>query len=154
MKTEDGGRAARPVDDPVRLPQDREDVVPLDVFQGGGRLVGGFGSGLAEDVGIDLERGAGREDDGALEDVLQLADVARPRVRHQPAQGGRVDPVKPPGDPRRELVEEVLRQERDILRPLAERRELDREDAEPVVQVFAERLLARRPSSGRGWWRR
>ena len=109
---------------------------------------------LAEDFGIDFERGASREDDGALEDVLQLADVARPRIRHQPAHGRRVDAVEPPSDPRRELVEQELRQERNILGPLAERRELDREDAEAVVQVFAERLLADGLLAGRGWWRR
>ena len=142
VKTEDGGRAARPVDDPIRLAQDREDVVPLNILQRGRRPVGGFRISLTEEFGIDLQRGASREDGGALEDVLQLADVARPRVRHQPAECRRVDAVKPPGDPRRELVEEVLRQQRNILGPLAERRELDREDAEPVVQVFAERLLA------------
>ena len=58
MKTEDGGRAARTVNDPLRLAEDCEDVVLLNVFQGGGRLAGGFGTGLAEDVGIDLERRA------------------------------------------------------------------------------------------------
>ena len=48
-------------------------------------------------------------------------------------------------DPRGELVEQELRQERDVLGAVAERRELDGEDAQAVVEVFAERLLARRP---------
>ena len=42
---EDGGRAARPVDDPLRLREDSEDVVPLDVFQRSGRLGGGLPRG-------------------------------------------------------------------------------------------------------------
>ena len=36
--------------------------------------------GPAENVRGDLERGAGREDDRALEDILQLADIARPGI--------------------------------------------------------------------------
>ena len=35
VKTEDGGRAARSVYDPTRLSQDREDMVQLNIFQGG-----------------------------------------------------------------------------------------------------------------------
>ena len=35
-----------------------------------------------------------------------------------------------------------MHQQRDVLRPLAQRRKQDREDAEAIVQVFAERLLA------------
>ena len=126
------------------LPEDREDVVSLDVFEGEptGRPAGRRDR-LAEDVGADLERGAGREDDGALEDVLQLADVARPGIGDR--AGACVSGLIPSNRLpilRGELVEEELRQQRDVLRPLAERRELDREDAEAVVQVLAERLLA------------
>ena len=116
---------------------------PLHVLRAAaGRLGDGPDPGLAEDVGVDLERGAGRQDDSTFEDVLELAHVPRPRVRHQPAQRAGLDPLEPPPDARRELVEEELRQEWDVLGPLAERRERQREDAEPVVQVLAERLLA------------
>ena len=38
-----------------------------------------------------------------------------------------------------EACDEVLDQERQILSPLAERRQVDGEDAEPVVEVAAER---------------
>jgi nitroreductase len=142
VKPEDRGRAARPVDDPLRVPEDREDVVPLDVFQSCGRLDDKPRSSLAEHVRIDFQCEARREDDCALQDVLQVADVARPGIRLEPADRGGIDAVKPPGVPRRELVEKVLRQERDVLRPITERRDLDREDTQPVVQVLTERLFA------------
>ena len=81
------------------------------------------------------------EDDGALEAVAQLADVPRPVVRAQALAGGA-------GEPRR-LLTELLRQmgeipvdERvDVLRPLAERGNADREDADAVEEVFAEEAL-------------
>ena len=117
---------------------------PLDLVAGR-RTASASGSRLAElteDVGVDLERRTGREDDGTLEDVLQLADVARPGY----AMSRRSVPGSIPSNrlPIRagELVEEELHQERDVLGALAERRELDREDAEAVVEVLAERLLA------------
>src|SRR5258708_10809695 len=110
MEPEDGGRPTRPADDPVRLPQDRQDVGPLHVFDRRGRLAGLLSRGLANNVEVDFERGASREDDRALEDVLKFADVARPRVSHESAQGARVDPLEPPPDPRRENVEEETRQ--------------------------------------------
>ena len=141
MKTEDSGRAARSVYHPTRLSQDREDVVQLNIFQGGRPNATVFRPGWGEDIRIDLERGSRREDEGPLEDVLQLADVAGPLVRHKPLLGGGVDPVNTAADPRRELVEEILRQEGNILRSFTERRELNREHAEPVVEVFAERFL-------------
>src|SRR5690606_31976939 len=37
-----------------------------------------------------------------------------------------------------EALDEALRQKRDVLPPLAKRRQLDREDVEPDVEVFAE----------------
>ena len=45
-------------------------------------------------------------------------------------------------DPRGESIQEESHQQRDVLRPLAERGKRDREDAESIVQVLAERLLA------------
>src|SRR5262249_40399208 len=74
--------------------------------------------------------------------VLKLADVARPRVRHDPLEGGTFDPIKPSANPRCVFVEQVFREQWDILGPLAQRRKLDGKDAETVVQVLAKRLLA------------
>jgi len=61
-------------------PRTFEDVVTLDIFEGEARAGSGRRDGLAEDVRADLQRGPGREDDGALEDILQLADIAGPEI--------------------------------------------------------------------------
>ena len=74
-----------------------------------------------------------------LDHVLQLADVAPPRVAAQRADGGLRQPRR--GSPFAAVPgpvgrEEVLRQERDVLGPLAQRRDDDRHDAQAIIQVF------------------
>ena len=80
VETQESGRALRPVDHPACPLEDVQDVVTLHLFEGEARAGGGRRDGLAEDVRADLQCGPGREDDGALEDILQLADVARPGI--------------------------------------------------------------------------
>ena len=45
---------------------------------------------------------------------------------------------------RRRLTERMLRQQRDVIRPLAQRRHHQRQDVEPIVQVLAETPFADR----------
>ena len=84
--------------------------------------------------------GAAREDDRALDDVLELAHVARPGVAgqrgHAPRRRGRA-PCLPVA--RRELLRRSARPARGMsLGAIAQRRQRDREDVEPVVEVLAE----------------
>ena len=59
---------------------------------------------------------AGREDDGALDDVLELADVPRPRVGDRAAASPRAGTrVIAPADLRRVATDEVVDQQRDVL---------------------------------------
>src|SRR3954451_8135278 len=82
MEAQDLGRAARPIDDPVRLAEDSHDMAALDCFEGGDRGISCRDGGTGGQLGVDLEveGGAGREDDGALEHVLQLADITGPSI--------------------------------------------------------------------------
>ena len=81
------------------------------------------------------------EQDRAFEDVAQLADVAGPGVAAQRPLGGRRQP-----DAAAEIVGEDLEQavseHRDVLRPLAQRRDVERDRADPEVEVAAELPLA------------
>ena len=81
---------------------------------------------------------AGGHDDGPLDVVLQFANVAGPLVLLQGGQGPRVDV----GHVAVVLfivdVEEMSDQFRDVLAAIAQRRQVDRHDVEPVVQVLAE----------------
>ena len=52
------------------------------------------------------------------------------------------------------LLDEMVGQQQDVVLALAQRRQVDREDVEPVVQVLAERAVLDQPAPGRGWWRR
>ena len=47
-----------------------------------------------------------------------------------------------------EPAQEMRREQRDVLAAIGERRQLERDDIEPVIEVFAE--LARRPFARRG----
>jgi hypothetical protein len=92
-----------------------------------------------EILGTDHLRAAG--DDQALDDVFQLADVARPRVVAQ--QLGRVGGNLPH---RRAVVlheplEEGVDQERDVLAALAQRRHRQVDDVQAIEQILAERAF-------------
>src|SRR5262245_38407147 len=162
IEAEDRGGAARAGDDPVGVPQDGDNVVALHGLQAGQGLARGWwggrggGSGAlrpgscfggarlrrrGQQVGRDFQRRAGRQDDGALQHVFQLADVARPGVLLKPPHRPPADAVQALADPRRELVHQEVDEQRDVVLPLAQRRQADGEDVEAVVQVLAESFL-------------
>ena len=97
-------------------------------------------AGLGGEFGVDfeVEGGARREDDGAFQDVLQLADVAGPSISDQASHGLRADAFDAPAGAAGELVDQEPDEERDVLGAVAERGERDGEDAEAIVEVFAE----------------
>ena len=92
-QAENPGRAAVALDDPAGLLEHTEDVFSLDHLQTA-RASGGRCRGAARsDAKVEVQNRIGGEDDGAFEHVLQLADVARPRVCEQSLHGPRADPV-------------------------------------------------------------
>src|SRR5215831_5639087 len=100
-----------------------------------------------------LRRGdAQREEDGSdellvathhrpLDDVAQLTDVAGPRMVAEAHHGRLVDPLDLPSVLLVELCDEGLHEERDVLGPLAQRRERDGEHVDPIVQILPEGLV-------------
>ena len=89
--------------------------------------------------------GSRRQHHHGLDQVPELADVAGPGSLDQPlhrlgrdaAEGAVVRPGQ--------LADEPADQQRDVLPPLAQRREVDVEHVEPVVQVVPERRPGRPP---------
>ena len=73
------------------------------------------------------------QDRRALDDVAQLADVAGPRVALEDVHRLLIDGANRLAVAGVELVEECLHEERDVLASVAQRRQLDGEDVEPVV---------------------
>ena len=111
---------------------------------------------MATTVGQQVERElvAGGHHDGPLDVILQLADVARPVVLLQRRQRPRVDVGHVAVVLFIVEVEEMSDQFGDVLAAIAQRRQVDRHDVEPVVQVFAEPAGGGFGQAGRGCWRR
>src|SRR5207244_12455552 len=70
--------------------------------------------------------------------VLELAHVPLPLVRTERAVGVGGQGLRLPLQARRRRGEGVLDQERQVLGPLAQRREHDRDQVQAVVEVLAE----------------
>src|SRR5258705_2955077 len=106
VQAEDPRRPARALDDPPRPLERGAHVARLDISEDGveaaaarlgrwRRSRGLVADALAgsEQIGPDLERRSGRQNDRALDDVLQLAHVAGPRVTDEPVHRLRWDVV-------------------------------------------------------------
>ena len=108
-----------------------------------GALAWGWTPGAGQDLGrqvLGLERLAAAHGDRELERVLELADVARPVIGEQGPHGVGGELEGPPC-PAAHVREQQARDGLDVLAPRPERRELDGKDAQPVVEVLAERSL-------------
>src|SRR5208282_5871092 len=91
---------------------------------------------------IHVHRLVGGKHNGALDDVLELAHIARPIVVHQELHRGVRETSRRLVVFAAELVEKALDELRDIFLALAEGRQLQRNDVEAVIQVLAETAFA------------
>src|ERR1035438_6297335 len=85
-----------------------------------------------------VQSSAGGNDDGALDEVLQFADVAGPVVALERMHGGRRNGGDFAIHAAGVLLHEGAHQQRDIIAALAQRRDRERENVEPVIEVGAE----------------
>src|ERR1041385_652826 len=83
----------------------------------------------------------GRHDDGALDRVAELADIADPRVSAQQLEGAIGDRVDVLAVALAELTDEMRGEQEEVVPPLRQRREPDGHDGETVVEIFAEPSL-------------
>src|SRR6266446_6808701 len=104
-------------------------------------LVGGHGA-KGQALGRDQIALAG--DDGPLDDVSKLADVARPRMLEKPGHGGVVDRFDLTLILLVELRDEGFHEQRQVLEAPAEGRERDGEHVHAIVEILAECLVANR----------
>src|SRR5438445_2466537 len=79
-----------------------------------------------------------RNDQRSLDRVLELADVPGPRVRHQQLPGVATQPRLPLAHPLAQAADEFLGEEHHVLAALAQRRQVNRKDAEPVIEILTE----------------
>ncbi len=110
---------------------------------GAGCAVGALGAAFGalhehgEMLGFDA-LGFGVEDQDALDDVAQLADVAGPVVLLERGEGGVGDFDVGAAVLLAELGEEFAGEERDVFLAIAQRRDVEGDDVEAVEEVFAE----------------
>src|SRR5581483_551642 len=134
---------------PVALPERRREQATLGVFEGRDvrRLAGArLRCDPAADRGgevVDADRVGNREREGALDRVLELADVARPGVGGEPRHRLGRDPLRGDLVLTAEPIEEVRDQARHVVRSGPERGHLDVDDVQAVEEVQAEPPAAR-----------
>src|SRR5436190_2183210 len=104
-------------------------------------LLGSGGRAAAQGKILRGHHGAGAQQDRALDHVFELPDVPRPIVRLQLPErlAGDVGHVLP--ELGGEALQEVVDQQGDVLPAVAQRRHVDRDDVEPVIEVLPEPLL-------------
>src|SRR5262249_22225748 len=81
------------------------------------------------------------QDRGPLEDIAELAHVARPAVAAKALPRVARDPGWRPAQAAAVLREKRVRQRQYVIAPLAQRRQPNREDVQPIVQVLAKETL-------------
>src|SRR5688572_7801500 len=87
----------------------------------------------------DLERRPTRDDDGALDYVLEFANVARPWPSLERVESPRRDSRDGATQFASEHRDEMPHEEGDVLWTFAQRRNADGKYAEPVIQIAAKR---------------
>src|SRR5450759_3631337 len=130
---------------PFQRPPDGLALRPIQVLaERQGRQPGRRGRrGHAEQPDdVRTDHRAGREHHGALDGVLELADVARPVGGLERFQHARLDAVDPLARALRVLADEMIDQQRDVVAPLAQRRDVDGDHVQAIVQIFLEPAVA------------
>src|SRR5215510_17429 len=162
MYLEDLRRAPGPLDDAFGSLESGHDVSPLSLLQSSGEprrsgLVRGSSqlplapctrpmlpAWRRKQIPVELQRSAARQDDRPLDDVLQLPDVAGPRVAHEPTHCFGGDRFHRPAEPPREASEKEHRELRNVRRPLPQRRNTERKHVEAVKEIRAKAAGAHR----------
>ena len=82
------------------------------------------------------------EHHGALDDVPELAHVARPGVGEQAVLGFAVEAVETPAHLGLQCGEEMAGERQDVLAALGQPDDVDREDVQAIEEIVAEALVA------------
>src|SRR6266478_5472047 len=93
---------------------------------------------------VDREFVGVRDDDGPLDDVLQLAHIAGTRIGLQSVERPLADPSECLSDPPRVATDEVLHQYRNVFSAFPQRRHLEGKHVEPIEQILSKRAVRHR----------
>jgi hypothetical protein len=87
---------------------------------------------------LELDARAIGHRDRTFDRVLELADVARPRILHQRRQGLGGEPLRAIAPRCCVPLEQKRRERGDVLATIAQRRKIEVQDVEAVEEIFAE----------------
>src|SRR5690606_40749488 len=93
---------------------------------------------FADERVVDLDRRSVGDGHRALDDVLELLDVARPVVALEAPDGVLRQPGDPSIEPPRLPLDEVLRERADVVDALDERRHANRARAQETIELRIE----------------
>src|SRR3989454_7923637 len=147
LHSQPGGGAPRTTEHPVRLLEDPQDVRPLHTLEGRGAVVVSGRGPLPLELGErNFERSPLREDHGPLDEVGKLAHVPGPRIPAEGVERLARDHLDVSVHRAGEALHEETDQRGDVLGSLPQRRDVDGEDVQAIVEVVAEALLLDQPS--------
>ena len=86
-------------------------------------------------MSVERDDVAARHDAGALDDALQLPDVARPWMFLKPTQHLVVDALDAPVQLLVEPLDEMAHEQRNVVAALAQRRQPQRDDGQRFVEL-------------------
>ena len=93
---------------------------------------------------VRLQEGRVGQNDGAVDRIFKLADIARPIMIAQKGQGLGTGPHDPAALLDIEPLDEMGHQRWDVFAPIAQRGGLDRKDVQTVIEVIAKAALGDR----------
>src|SRR5580765_3449253 len=137
--TQPGSGARRPTQNPVGISQNLQHVFTLDFFQS--RTLRTLRFAFAQLSQGRAQRCSLRQDHRALNEVLQFADISRPRIADQRIHYGLGNPRDLPVHRLGKLVDKISHQNRDVIAPLAKRRNVNWKNIQPVIEVGAKGSL-------------
>ena len=121
----------------LECPADRLALDPFDVLPELQRWNRGrLGCGCFHGNGITSDDGSGRQDDGSLDRVLELAYVTWPRIFLEPRNHAVLHCIDRSVVPRGVFVDEILHKHRDVVDAFAKRRHDDRNDVQTIKEVM------------------
>src|SRR5262249_61495485 len=109
-------------------------------LQPAGRVRSRFHDGLGQILRLDQFGIA--EHHGALDGILQFANVSRPMVEPEATLSPRGESYDAAAAARRSTLQKIACKRQDILGPFAERRYAERDHVEPMGKVLAKASLA------------